>query len=257
MLKIDRQNQIEQILHEQGSVLISKLSEKLHCSEETIRRDLREMEMQNKLKRIHGGAYLPEKYDKSVPIEIRESLFNTEKERMASYVINSYIEDNDVIMLDSSTTCLKLAQSLLNSDKHITVITNSLKICNVFNNNSSSHIKLTCVGGDLCTRTSSFSGYKTTEALQSFLADKSFISCPSVDLTHGLVDNNLNDSMIRATILQQSRLHFLIVDHTKFSETANVKFAELNNIDVLVTDKKLSPEWTRKCLELNLKIDYC
>ena len=64
MLKVDRQRYLEEELHTYGSILISAMSQKLNCSEETIRRDLNEMESQNKLKRIHGGAFLPDADDK-------------------------------------------------------------------------------------------------------------------------------------------------------------------------------------------------
>ena len=56
MLKIDRQTIIQQELAKNGSVLIPALSEMLHCSEETIRRDLRELEASGRLTRTHGGA---------------------------------------------------------------------------------------------------------------------------------------------------------------------------------------------------------
>ena len=67
MLKIDRQKHLDEELHTYGSILISTMSQKLNCSEETIRRDLKEMEAQNKLKRIHGGAFLPDADDKGAP----------------------------------------------------------------------------------------------------------------------------------------------------------------------------------------------
>lgn len=79
MLKIDRQKHLEEELHTYGSILISTMSQKLNCSEETIRRDLKEMESQNKLKRIHGGAFLPDADDKGAPVQLRETFFSQEK----------------------------------------------------------------------------------------------------------------------------------------------------------------------------------
>lgn len=255
MLKIDRHNKIEEELKSKGSVLISHLSEKLSVSEETIRRDLKEMEQANKLCRIHGGAYLPETYTKGIPIQLREIYFVKEKELMARHVIKSYIKEKDFIMLDSSSTCLTLAKELLSTNMSLTIITNSLRICNLCND-TPSNIKLICPGGTLSTRNSSFVDYKTIDTLRSFIADKSFISCPSIDINHGLVDNNSDEGMVRSCMLKQSREHFLIVDHTKFSESTNVIFADLSSIDVIVTDKKLTSEWERKCSELNIKVDY-
>lgn len=255
MLKIDRQNKIQEQLNSNGSVLISELSQQLSCSEETIRRDLKEMEQNHKLIRIHGGAYLPEKCTKGVPLQLRQIYFVKEKTLMSKHIIDSYIEENDFLLLDSSSTCLTLAQELILANINVTIVTNSLKICSLCNE-ASSNIKVICLGGTLVTRNSSFVGYRTTEALQSFVADKSFISCPSVDINYGLVDNNVNEGMVRSCMLKQSRKNFLIVDHTKFSETTNSIFADLNSIDVIVTDKKLSSDWEDKCSSLNIKLDY-
>ena len=154
MLKLERQLFIEKELHEKGSVLVSELSKVLDCSEETIRRDIKEMEAAGKLNKIHGGAYLPDKYDKGVPIELRESFFASEKEQMADKAVD-IIKDHSVIMLDSSTTCLKLAEAIISSGKCITLITNSLRISSLFHSQSS-NVNLICLGGQLHRATASF-----------------------------------------------------------------------------------------------------
>lgn len=79
MLKIDRQELIKQILKKDGSILISDISQQLDCSSETIRRDLLELEKQGFAKKIYGGAYIPNEYDKSVPVSLRNTFFNEEK----------------------------------------------------------------------------------------------------------------------------------------------------------------------------------
>ncbi|MGH4124736.1 MAG: DeoR/GlpR family DNA-binding transcription regulator [Clostridium sp.] len=257
MLKINRQKAIDEELHARGSILISDMSQKLDCSEETIRRDLKEMEQDKKLTRIHGGAFLPEEYDKSVPIQLRETFFSAEKERMSSYIIKNYIQEDDIIMLDCSTTCLTLAKQLLFSNTKLTIITNSLRICNLFSNISTNKVKLICLGGTLRQRSSSYIGYQTTQALSGYLADKCFISCPAVDMKHGLVDNNLNEGQIRKAYVQQSRQCFLVADHTKFSDKSDIIITGLENLDVVVTNKRLSKKWEQTFQDLNISIDYC
>lgn len=256
MLKIDRQKLIEEELHIYGSILISDMSTKLGCSEETIRRDLKDLESQNKLKRIHGGAFLPDADDKETPSYLRETFFSKEKEKLASYTIKNYIKENDTIMLDCSTTCLTLAQQLFVANMKMTIITNSLRIFNLFGKQSSA-IKLIAIGGTFRQRSNSFVGYQATDDLSHYLADKCFISCPAIDLTHGLVDNNLNESQIRKSYIEHSRQHFLIADHTKFSDTADYVITKLENIDIVISDKKLPEVWEETLRNYNLPIRYC
>ena len=131
MLKIERHNLIDQEIRKQGYVLVPDLSGLLGCSEETIRRDLKEMEKAGKLVRTHGGAYLVEKYDKGYPIELRKSYLQHTKERLAEAAM-AELKENDVIMLDASTTCLTIAEAILNHRMQVTLITNSLAICKLF-----------------------------------------------------------------------------------------------------------------------------
>lgn len=255
MLKIDRQKIIVSELNKFGSVLISELSNQLSCSEETIRRDLKELENEKKLIRIHGGAFLAEKDDKGAPIEIRETIFSKEKEALSTYVLRNYIKESDTIMLDCSTTCLKLAQLILNSNIKVTIITNSLRISSLFCKQSS-HIKLIVLGGEFRSRSNSFVGYQTTDSIKNYYADKAFLSCPAIDLKLGLLDNNFTESRVRKSMLDQSKQHFLIADHTKFYDTAEFVIADLNNIETIVTDKGLSVEWINTTEAKNVKIDY-
>lgn len=256
MLKIDRQKAIEEELLAYGSILISDMSLKLGCSEETIRRDLKDMEAQNKLKRIHGGAFLPDDDDRGAPTNLRKTFLSKEKENLASYTIKNYIKENDTIMLDCSTTCLVLAQQLLISNMKVTIITNALQIFNLFGKQSSV-VKLIAIGGSFRHRSNSFVGYQATGALSHYLADKCFISCPAIDLIHGLVDNNLNESQIRKSYIEHSRQHFLVADHTKFSDTADYIITGLENIDLIISDKKLPDIWEETLRNLSLPIRYC
>lgn len=254
MLKLERQILIEKELQKKGSVLVSELSKALICSEETIRRDIKEMEVAGKLNKIHGGAYLPDKYDKGVPIELRETFFANEKEKMAMKAVD-IIKDHSVIMLDSSTTCLTLAQSIIDSGKCVTLITNSLRISSLFNTQTSA-VNLICLGGQLHKATASFTGYRTTEGLQQNFADISFISCPAINLAHGLSDNNLNEGQVRKNMLEHSHYRVLIVDHTKIDSIADVLFYDVSKIDCIITDEKLNEEWEYFCEKSSIEVIY-
>ena len=255
MLKIDRQTIIQQELAKNGSVLIPTLSEMLHCSEETIRRDLRELEASGRLTRTHGGAYLMEKYDKSYPTKLRKVYYQDIKVRMAKQAMQ-YIRDNDVLMLDSSTTCLELARLLVESKYNVTVISNSLLICDLCSEQLSS-VNLVCLGGTFRRRTSSFTGYHTTDILSGYHADKAFISCPKITPEQGLSDNQLEESKIREAMLTHAQERILLMDHTKFGPSANVLFGSLDLVDLIITDEPVSAQWEAVKAKSHLRIEIC
>ena len=254
MLKVERQNIIFQELTKQGFVLVPAMSQMLNCSEETIRRDIKEMEKAGKLVRTHGGAYQVEKYDKGYPMELRRSFMQHTKARLGLQVINE-IKENDVIMLDSSTTCLALAEEIVRRSLSITLITNSLAIFNLCNE-TNSDVNLICVGGTFRKRTTSFADPNTVEALKFYHADKAFISCPKVTLEFGLSDNHISEANIRKQMLRQAEKRYLLADHTKFDQSANIPFDGLDKITCLVTDQHLPDEWLTYASSTGMKIRY-
>jgi len=255
MVKFERQSIIERELAKQGFVLVPAMSEMLQCSEETVRRDLKELEKAGKLTRTHGGAYLLDKYDKSYPTALRKTYMHRTKGKLARLAMQ-YIRENEVIMLDSSTTCLALAEALVQSQINLTIITNSLPICNLCNDRNT-NINLICIGGTFRRRTSSFTDYHTIDVLATYHADRAFISCPKVSMEFGLSDNHLSESRVREYMIKNSSSSYLIVDHTKFTGEANILFGGIRDIDVLITDQQLSDEWKNFAEQTGIRIKYC
>lgn len=254
MLKIERQNLIDKELQKAGYVLVPDLSEMLSCSEETVRRDLREMEAGGKLVRTHGGAYLVEKYDKGYPIELRKSYLQQTKVRMAAAAVEE-IQENDMVMLDSSTTCLAIAQAILSRDLNVTLITNSLAICNLFSERNS-NVNLVGVGGVFRRRTSSFADPNTVEALRHYYADKAFISCPKLSVEHGLSDNHISEANVRRQMLKSAQKKILVVDHTKFEGTASHLFDGLESVNVVITDQRVPRDFEKFSAKHQIRILY-
>lgn len=251
MLAVDRLKKIEELLIENGSVMISNLSELLDVSEETIRRDLEKLEKENKLKRVRRGAYLPETSDNEVPIGIREKIFLEEKQLLGEKCIE-LIEEGDCIMLDSSTTALYIAKNLNTSKKKVTVITNSLMITHEFD--KSKTVKVICLGGILRKSTSSFVGYMTTDCLQKLAADKAFISCSSISIDMGVTDNHELEAMVRKNMLINSMKRFLVVDYTKFDSPSVNKICRLNELDMIITDRKVPKKYKEILMKNEVEI---
>ena len=254
MLKIERHNIIDQEIRKQGFVLVPGLSDLLCCSEETIRRDLKEMEKAGKLVRTHGGAYLVEKYDKGYPIELRKSQLQHTKERLAEAAM-ALIQENDVVMLDASTTCLAIAGAILTRDLSLTLITNSLEVCKLFGE-VNSPVNLICVGGTFRSRTSSFADPNTVEALRRYYADKAFISCPKANAEFGLSDNHISEANVRKQMLRNAKKKVLVADHTKFEGIANILFEGMEELDVIITNQKLPEEMESFTARRNIEVLY-
>ena len=110
MYKTERQRELMNILKEEkngGFVSIHRLARQMFASEATIRRDLRELEAQNAIKRAYGGVALMEYLNQNIPLPLREQTHHPEKVEAARRAA-SVVRDGDVLFLDGASTTLEM-----------------------------------------------------------------------------------------------------------------------------------------------------
>ncbi len=241
MLAIARRNAIREQLKEHKSVTISELASRLDVAKETIRRDLRSMEEAGELMRTHGGAYILEGVQNNIDVSTRRVLKTAEKELIAQKC-EALIQAGDFVFLDGSTTAWCIARKLVN--RKLTVLTNSLEIANILSDSGT--VSLFLIGGEYSPRGMCFSGQSAVRNLERYFVDKCFISCRSVSMAHGMSDTDDDSAALHRVALEHARARYLAVDGTKLGWDSFSSLAPLRELDGIITDAPLSPEW-RDC----------
>ena len=183
MLKAEAENIILDELRAFNRVKSSKLCDLLRVSEDTVRRDLNELENKGQLKKVHGGAislsFIPS-FKKREVIEIQT------KHEIAKKAV-SLIEENMVLIIDGGTSNLQLI-NLLPTDKKLTIFTNSIpvasKLCEYPN------IDGIFLGGNILRKGHTTVGYQAIEPLLEIHADMCFLGITSIDIYAGLTEAN-------------------------------------------------------------------
>lgn len=250
MLAVERRRKIIELLLIHGNVIVTDLSKRFNVTEETIRRDLEKLEKEGQLIRTHGGAYISEYVTKEYPVSLREQAFIEGKELIGSTSAEMVL-NGETIMLDSSTTSLYIARYLKKSKKKVTVITNALKV--EIELSDQENIKLVSTGGSLRTKSLSYVGYAATNSLSSYYADKAFVSCTGVHLKKGIMDSNEFEAEIRKLMMLHSEQSILVADYTKFGRTAFSLFADISQVDIIVTDKTPGNDWLSEFEQRGIK----
>lgn len=238
MLPIARKNKIKEIITEKKSVTVSELAKSFKVTEETIRKDLQQLEEEGFLNRTYGGAYISEGVQNDVDINLREHIHIEGKQKIAHIGLN-YIKNGDSIFLDASTTSLYIAANL--KDKRVTVTTNSIKIVNLLSENP--NIKLIVIGGSVELPSMSALGRNAEANINNYFFDSSFISCRALNMVHGITDSNEQQAEIRKIAIEHANHTYLVVDYTKFDRTAFTKICDFQKIHTLIVDKPISEEW--------------
>ena len=101
MLALERQKKILDILNQDGAVMVSRLSQELGVTEETVRRDLEKLESKELLRRTHGGALPIDEGNYEFSLEKRKEL-NVEIKQALARKAAEYVATGDTIFLDAS-----------------------------------------------------------------------------------------------------------------------------------------------------------
>ncbi|MCI8418558.1 MAG: DeoR/GlpR transcriptional regulator [Lachnospiraceae bacterium] len=244
MLAIERKNEILSILQKEERVLVSELSQRYEVTDETIRRDLEKLESEGYVKRTYGGAVLNKNTSMDMPLRIRERSNRREKQMIARAVAR-LVEEGDSIMLDASSTSLMISKELKEMN-NLTVVTNSVEVLIEFAGHEG--IRVISTGGTLRDSSLSLVGTAAQKVLHGYNVDKAVISCKGIHMDKGVTDSSEVEADMKNAMRSCARQTILAVDSSKFNQVSFVRFMELGEGDMVVTDCKVDEEW-RQFLE--------
>ena len=250
MLAAERRQFILDKLQENESVNVNNLSNEFDVSKETIRRDLEKLQNKNLLKKIHGGA-VPINKKEELSFNIRKKQ-NTEEKREIAKKALKYINQGDTIFLDISSTAMFLAREL-KEIKNITVITNSAQIVTELANNQ--EINIISTGGILVPNSLSFVGPHANSMVNNYFADKFFASCKGISARYGATDSSDLEIEVKENMVARSSEVIILADYSKFKERGLSSFAELKEINRIISDSSVSQTVRDEFLEKGLKIE--
>lgn len=198
MLREERHYYILEHLRSEGRVQTLDLSRALQVSEDTLRRDLRDLAAAGKLQRVHGGA-LP-RSPAAGSVAEREAQAALPKQALAAATAR-LLQDGQVILLDGGSTNLQVARSLP-STLQATIVTPSPAIALALL--PYPQVEVVLLGGRLDRRTETATGIATAEALHGVRADTCVLGVCSLDLEIGISAANGEEALIKRLMIAQS-----------------------------------------------------
>ncbi|XID95833.1 DeoR/GlpR family DNA-binding transcription regulator [Paenibacillaceae bacterium WGS1546] len=240
MLAITRHQHILELLQTNGTVQVSELSERFSVTPKTIREDLEKLEEKGLLRRIHGGAVSRgDEAEPMLPLQIPNTKHASEKKAIAGHAMR-YIRQDDVIALDAGSTTLEIAKQL--PDMPLTVLTNDLLIIRELT--AKERIRLVVPGG--YRHRNVLVGNDALDWLARLNVQKLFLSATGVHDKFGLsvFTGELLD--LKKAYIAGAKEIYGVADHGKFDRAALQTFAELADLDVLITDDGLDDETCRR-----------
>lgn len=227
----ERKLKIVEYIQEHKKATVQELCELYKVSSATMRNDLRELDKEGLLTRIHGGALVPSQtgYMQDVDRRIERLV---EKRRIAAEAIKR-IQDGDTIILDTGTTTTELAR-LLNQRRNIAVLTNDLRIALMVEPYAS--VNVIAMGGLVRRNFHCTVGTSGRNILSGLAVDKAFMGANSLSLEFGASTPDLDTAETKKAMIAIATKVILLCDHSKLNRRSFAQFASLDDIDTLITD---------------------
>lgn len=250
MFAEERRKEIIKLLKSEKRASVNELSNRYNVSRATIRRDLSELEKKGFLSRTHGGAILSGSSKLEPTFKEKKDKLAAEKDRIGQKAA-AIIKDGDTIFIDAGTTTKYIIDYLKNK-KNLTIVTHALHIINKINEDQLD-CDLVVIGGNFKWSTEAMIGPMAEDFLKKLRVDKSFIGSNGFNLNSAATTPDLREAKIKEIALKNSNENFILFDQSKWEEVYFYKFAELNEIDYIITDA-IEKEREKKLRENKIEV---
>lgn len=231
MLSHERKTHLLSLLAATGSIVAKDVSRDLGLSEDTIRRDLRELAKDGRLKRVHGGAVPVAAAN--APFPRRIAIASPEKLAIGKRAARM-VQPGHVVFVDGGTTALQLVRHLpLNLEA--TVITHSPNVAMELLNHKNLDVEI--VGGKLFRHSIVACGAATIAWLDRYRPDICFIGATGIHADQGITTGNSEEAEVKRAVVARSGSAVILASSEKLGTVSSFEVAKWSDVDGLVVSE--------------------
>ncbi len=253
--KNERLQEITRLLEINNVLTVNELAHLLDVSHMTIRRDLKDLETQNIVSLIHGGAalspyYSPTEGSGEYELPTAKTAHIREKMRIGLKAA-SLPSSGDTIILDSGSTTECIAKSL-NPGLELKVICFAINILMQVYRKGCRDIIFT--GGHFHENTLMFESPESLRLIQRYRAAYGFISASGVDPKLGVTCATAYETATKQAALGSCKQRVLVADSSKFGKVGPSFFADIEDFDTVITDEGIPGEYAEILRKKNIRV---
>lgn len=236
MLTSERKALILEVLRRDGRVIAKAVSQELNLSEDTIRRDLRELAGEGLLQRVHGGALpaSPAMADLAARREV-----SPEGKIAIGRAAAGLVRPGQVVLLDGGTTALQLARHLARG-LEATIVTHSPTVAVELANHPGIAVEL--IGGRLFRHSMVAVGAVAAEAIARIRADLFFLGVTGIHPELGLTTGDAEEAAIKRALSRQAAETIVLASREKLGAASPFQIAPLAEVSAMVVEADVPEE---------------
>lgn len=227
-----RLDRIRSFIYKNRMVTLDRICEEFEISKSTLRRDLSAILAEDgNIRKIYGGVTVVSQ-NTLVSFEKRNVEHLEEKKRIAAEAAR-FVENGDVIFIDSGTTAVHLLQAIKEKE-NITILTNNIPI--IISAIPYANLSVISLSGILDRKTYSFTGASAVQVLRNYNISKAFLAATGFSVANGVANSSTFEAEIKRMAVERSQKIYLLADSSKCGNVALITYCGLEDIDALVTD---------------------
>lgn len=230
MLKEERQAFIMRQINLHNKVLSTDISSMLSISEDTVRRDLKEMAEEGKVLKVHGGAigrsfHYPFNADNTVYAQ-------SAKQQIAQKIIK-LLKNDMVVLTGGGTTMIELAKSIP-ENLRVTFFTISPLVALELVEHR--NLTVISIGGQLSPSSHVHLGASVINQLADIKVDLCLLGANGFSVQDGMTDSDWEVVQVKRAMIRAAKKLAIISIAEKLNSSQRMKVCDLNLINYLITE---------------------
>ncbi|QEY23349.1 DeoR/GlpR family DNA-binding transcription regulator [Neisseria animalis] len=231
--RIQRHENIITLVREQHYMSVEQLAAALDVTPQTIRRDINILSEENILRRYHGGATIGDVLESELQQGRRNS--RQDEKNAIAQLIAEEIPDNASLFLSIGTTMEAVAAALIKKRRNLRIITNNIYVASMASARDDYTVIIT--SGVVRPIDGGVTGVATVDFINQFKVDYAVMSTHGVEADGSLLDYDYKEVSVMQAMMNNARVRFLGVDHSKFNSNALVRLGNITEFDKVFTDR--------------------
>ncbi len=244
-----RQAAILRNLDLHGSCIVTGLAARFAVSDETIRRDIKDLANKGLVERVHGGAVLPDLFRE--PDFQKRLNRNAEAKKAIARAAAAQVRDGDSLMLDTGSTTAYLARALTQRSD-LMVVTNCAEIARTLAANGRNKVYL--AGGEFRADDTASFGAAAIRFVERFRVRHAVLSIGAIAVDDGFMDFHLSEAEFSRAVIAHANRVMVVADHSKFAAQAPVQVCGFAEVGALITDQPPPPAVARRLAEAGVTV---
>jgi DeoR/GlpR family transcriptional regulator of sugar metabolism len=248
VLTSHRKQHILDVLRRSGQVVAKDVSQELGLSEDTIRRDLRELASEGLLQRVHGGALPTSAALGNFAARLHVA---TDEKRILGRAAAQMVRHGQVVILDGGTTAVQIARQFP-AELRATVVTHSPTIAVELVEHR--FIEVVLIGGKLFKHSVVSVGAAAVEAISRIHADTYFMGVTGIHPKMGLTTGDLEEAHIKRALSKSAAETIVLASSEKLNSASPYVIMPLPELTGMIVSADTKRELLAPYIKLGITI---